>query len=288
MTEQQPGSTFSGNFGARLAALLGGRPVVAVVDLAGVIGHDAVGRRGLSHQRVAPALEAAFRVRSAKLVVLNINSPGGSAVQSRLIFRTIRRLSEKRKIPVAAFIEDVGASGGYILALAADAIYAEDSSIVGSIGVIAASFGFQDAIARLGVERRVHVAGENKSRLDPFRPETDEDIARLQVVLDDLHRQFIALVRDRRGARLKGGDDVFSGDFWTAADAQARGLIDGKAHLGDFLQERFGKTVRIKRFSPDRVSVFRRLFGGERVVSGPADLVIDRLAEGALWSRYGL
>jgi serine protease SohB len=238
------------------------KPLVSVLELYGTIGAVGVSRRSLSHHKTVSAIEAAFKPRRLSAVALAINSPGGSAVQSRLIHGSIRRAAERRKIPVYAFIEDAGASGGYILALAADEIYADGSSVIGSIGALAATFGFNEAIARLGVERRVYAAGEHKAALDPFRPENPEDVLRLKEALDDIHRQFIELVRERRGARLSGASDTFSGAFWTAKGALDRGLIDGVRQFGDFVREKFGEDVRIRRFSPERLSLLRRLFSG--------------------------
>jgi serine protease SohB len=280
------------NFAKRLWRLLpfvGAKPpVVSVIELAGVIGENVPGRRGLTYSRVEHAIEAAFKPRRLAAVALSINSPGGSPVQSRMIFSAIRRAAAKKNKPVFAFIEDLGVSGGYILALAGDEIYADASSIVGSIGVIAASFGFQEAIARLGVERRVHTAGESKSQLDPFRREDPKDVARLEAILEDMHRQFIELVKERRGGKLGADDDIFTGAFWTAEPAKARGLIDGTAHLADFMKARFGDDVKLKRIAPDRGSLLRRLFGGEAHGRRGGVELLAEIEERALWARYGL
>ncbi|MCA8894022.1 MAG: S49 family peptidase [Amphiplicatus sp.] len=267
-------------------------PVVTNLELRGVIGEGFVGRRGLAQGRMADAIEAAFKPKRLAAVALSINSPGGSPVQSRMIYQAVRRAAEKKKVPVYAFIEDVGASGGYILALAADEIYADASSVVGSIGVISAGFGFQEAMARFGVERRIHTAGESKSQLDPFRREDPKDVERLKAILDDLHAQFIALVRERRGEKLSGAPDTFTGAFWTAGPARERGLIDGTAHLTDFMKARFGETVKIRTVGGERVPLLRRLVGGE----GALPRGLEALPEAAwgaaeardLWARYGL
>ncbi len=277
----------------RLLPFVGGKPpVVSVIELAGVIGESAPGRRGLTFARVESAIEAAFRPGRLAAVALAINSPGGSPVQSRLIFSAIRRAAATKKKPVFAFIEDVGASGGYILALAADEIYADESSIVGSIGVIAASFGFPEAIARLGVERRVYAAGESKSQLDPFKREDPKDIARLEAILKDLHRQFIELVKERRGEKLGSDDDIFTGAFWTAGPAKARGLVDGTAHLADFMKARFGDDVKLRKIAIDRGSLLRRLLGGDALRQtdgqGSGAAILGAIEERALWARYGL
>ncbi len=264
------------------------RPRISVIELSGVIGSIGAGRKGLTLTRLEKTIEAAFKLGHIDAVALSINSPGGSAVQSRLIHNCIRRHAKERDIPVLAFIEDVGASGGYILSLAADEIYADESSIVGSIGVISATFGFEGLIAKAGVERRVYTAGANKSQLDPFQPENPEDVARLKEILDDIHAQFIALVRERRGDKILDNEDVFSGAFWAADAARARGLIDGTAQLGDFLRARFGKDVKIKRFSPEGGSLLRRILSGETTSSAVADALFDKAEARSLWARYGL
>jgi serine protease SohB len=273
-----------------MARLLRGRrrPLVTVLELSGVIGPGSPPRRSLSLSRMEPAIEAAFKPAALKAVALAINSPGGSAAQSRLLYGAIRREAERRKVPVFCFVEDVAASGGYILALAADEIYADSSSIIGSIGVIAAGFGFQEAIARLGVERRIHTAGENKSQLDPFRPEDAEDVARLETILSDLHAQFVELVKQRRGPKLADHADIFTGAFWSGPAAQVRGLIDGIAHLGEFIRARYGEDVRLRRIAPDRGSLLRRIVGGEIDVRLDAGSAIDELSARSLWRRFGL
>ena len=266
-------------------------PLVTVIELGGVIGANAPGRKGLTLQRLEKTIEAAFKPGKLAAVALAINSPGGSPVQSRLIHNEIRRRAEEKKVPVFTFIEDVGASGGYILSLAGDEIYADESSIVGSIGVIAGGFGFVDAIGKVGVERRVHTAGENKSILDPFKPEDPEEVKRLQTILDELHDQFIALVRARRPGKLSEDPEIFSGAFWTGPKAQKLGLIDGTAQLGDFLVSRFGKNVKIKRLSPEGGSLLKKLLsGGETATAGLVDPdgLIDAVERRAIWARYGL
>ncbi|WP_425410904.1 S49 family peptidase [Hyphococcus sp.] len=275
-----------------------GAPLVTVIDLAGVIGEaGGPGRKALSLKKVEKTLDEAFKPGKLAAVALAINSPGGSPVQSRLIMSAIRRHAAEKDVPVLAFIEDVGASGGYILALAGDEIYADESSIVGSIGVIAGGFGFHDAIGRLGVERRVHTAGENKSMLDPFQPEDPEDVKRLEIILDELHAQFKALVRERRTGKLADDEELFSGAVWTGPAAKQRGLIDEIAQLDDFLRDRFGKDVKVKRISPDSGSLLKKLLSGgdARAVAfeQPLSLVdtddfIAAAERRALWARYGL
>ena len=277
------------------------KPLVTVLELNGVIGAVGPGRRGLSLARMEKAVEEAFRPDNLWAVALSINSPGGSAVQSRLLYSKIRQLADEKKIPVFAFIEDVGASGGYILALAADEIYADESSVVGSIGVVSAGFGFKDAIERLGIERRVYTAGENKSMLDPFKEENDEDVAHLKDILAELHTQFIDLVKTRRGAKLElsgpdaeGQEDLFSGLIWTGRRAKERGLVDGIGRLSDFVRARYGKDAKIKRCSPQGGGFLRRLMAQDGSQSGSAPSLIDAEAlldaaeARALWARYGL
>ncbi|MFQ5562677.1 MAG: S49 family peptidase [Parvularculaceae bacterium] len=266
------------------------RPLVSVIELSGVIGAVGAGRKGLTLSRLEKAIEAAFKPQRLNAVALAINSPGGSPVQARLIFSAIRRCARKRQRPVLAFIEDVGASGGYILALAADEIYADESSVIGSIGVISATFGLQDMIAKAGVERRIYTAGENKSQLDPFRPEDPEDVARLKEILDDIHAQFISLVRERRGDKVADSknDEIYSGAFWTAEAARERGLIDGTAHLGDFLRTRYGEDVKIRKFSPEGPSLLKRLLSGEALSDLGPEALIEGAEARAMWARYGI
>jgi serine protease SohB len=266
-------------------------PTVAVIPLAGVIKASAGARGGLSHAGVEPLIKAAFKISGLVAVALQINSPGGSPVQSTLIFSTIRRHAKKAGVPVIAFVEDAAASGGYMLALAADEIFADASSVVGSIGVVSAGFGFGDLISRYGVERRIHTAGASKSQLDPFKAEDPEDVRRLQEILDDIHRHFVDLVKDRRGDRLQDADDIFSGAFWTAGGAQRRGLIDGVGHAGDVLRQRFGEKTKIRTFE-GKSPFFRRLMAssGRKIDQPPlsADEMIAEIEARALWSRYGL
>jgi signal peptide peptidase SppA len=285
-----------GVFSGLLARLrLGPRPpVVPVIPLAGVIGGvpgPALRGTGLSLAALNPALERAFKMRGAKAVALAINSPGGSPVQSALIAGRIRALAAEKKLPVLAFIEDVGASGGYWLALAGDEIFADASSIVGSIGVIHSSFGLHDAIARLGIERRIHTAGAKKGLLDPFEPQDPEDIDRLKAILHDVHASFKTMVRERRGARLTAADgEVFEGQVWTGRAAQELGLIDALGTLHGVLQARFGDKVKLPQVSAARPWWQRRL-GLSRARLEPAALVdgiLDHLAERALWARYEL
>lgn len=257
-------------------------PVVPVIRLQGAIGGTSrFGGAGLTDVGLAPILDRAFRRMRPAAVALVINSPGGSPVQSSLIAARIRRLAEEHKVPVHAFVEDMAGSGGYWLATAADDIWIDANSLVGSIGVISAGFGFHELIGRYGVERRVHTAGRSKSFLDPFRPQDEAEIARLRTLIEPMHANFIAQVRDRRGARLREeAADLFTGDVWIGAQAVELGLADGIDHLEPRMQAVFGPKVRLVPLGQRR-SLFQR-FGAE-VVDGAAGAA----TEAALRSRYG-
>mgnify|MGYP000235540269 CR=1 FL=1 len=254
-------------------------PLVAVVRLSGAIGM--AGRGSLSDTALAPILEKAFRRGKPDAVALEINSPGGSPVQSSLIGARIRRLSEELDVPVYAFVEDVAASGGYWLAASADEIWADDSSVLGSIGVISAGFGAHILLARQGVERRVYTAGDSKSMLDPFTPEKPEDVARLRVILGDIHDNFIAHVKARRGDKLDGKADLFTGEIWLARRATELGLIDGIGHLRPKMKERFGDKVQFRRYG------LRRPFLS-RLGANLAQDAITGIEERAAYARFGL
>ncbi len=237
-------------------------PVVPVVRLNGVIGVSSPLRPGLMLATTARTLERAFSVRRARAVALVINSPGGSPSQSHLIFRRIRQLAEEKNIPVLAFIEDVGASGGYMLACAADEIICDDYSIVGSIGVVGGSFGFPKLMEKLGVERRIYTSGDRKVMLDPFQDENPDDVKRIKAVQKDIHAHFIELVKDRRGARLKGTDKtLFSGEFWTATSAIDLGLADHLGEIRSALRERYGDKVRTPLIAEARNFLGRKIPG---------------------------
>ena len=261
-------------------------PVVNVLRLSGVISG---GRRNLNIIALARSIHRAFAPKKVKAVALLINSPGGSAAQSAQISRRIREMAEEKQKPVYAFVEDVAASGGYWLACAADEIYADESSIVGSVGVIFAGFGFNDLIARYGVERRVYTAGKRKSVLDPFQAERPEDVARIKEIGGDLHDYFKAWVSERRGARLRGEDEeLFEGDFWAGRRAKELGLIDGLGHLRPVLREKFGSRVRLRLVNPERGLLGGRLRMGASDPADWASAVTAAIEERALWSRYGL
>ena len=255
-------------------------PTVAVIRLNGTI---AAGGRGgaLDDIALAPMLERAFKRKKPVAVALSINSPGGSPVQSSLIAARIRRLADEKKLPVVAFVEDVAASGGYWLASAADEIWLDQSSIIGSIGVISANFGLHEFIGRHGVERRVHTAGKSKSMLDPFQAEKSADVKRLKALLDQMHETFIAQIRNRRGAKLSDDKALFTGEFWVGQKGVDLGLADGIGHLVPKMKERYGDKVRLIPYGPKR-----RLLSRLRAnIAGDA---LDVLEERAHFARFGL
>ncbi len=271
---------------------LGGGAVVPVVRLSGTIGFSTPLRPGLTLASVARPLEKAFTMRRASAVALLVNSPGGSPVQSHMIYLRIRQLAAEHKRPVIAFAEDVAASGGYMIACAGDEIICDKSTVIGSIGVIGGSFGFAGLMEKIGIERRLYTSGERKAMLDPFLPEKPEDVERLKSVQREIHEDFIALVKDSRGARLTGPEnDLFSGEFWTGRRAVTLGVADGIGDLRTVLRERFGDDVRMPLVAPER-SLFGRTRPGislaGRWQSGLTGDMISALEERALWSRYGL
>jgi signal peptide peptidase SppA len=273
------------------------KPVVAVIRLTGVIGQGASPlRSGLTVAGLNQPIEAAFRIKRLKAVALAINSPGGAPAQSSLILKRIRALADENEIPVFAFAEDVAASGGYMLACAADEIFADETSVIGSIGVVSAGFGFPGLLRRLGIERRLHTAGARKGILDPFSPERPEEVALLKSLQRDVHDSFKDIVRDRRAGKLKADEEVlFNGEFWTGRQALELGLIDGIGELTAVMKERFGDKVRFRPVGP-RQSWLKRKFGAAWPGGGSASshagaIAGDLLAvieERALWGRFGL
>ena len=274
-------------------------PVVPVLRFSGAIGMAAPLRPGLSIATLAVPIEKAFSMSKAKSVAVVINSPGGSPVQSSLLFKRLRQLADETDKKLYVFCEDVAASGGYYLAVAGDEIYADASSIVGSIGVISASFGLDKAIERLGIERRVYTAGTNKGALDPFQPEKADDIERLKAIQRSVHDVFIGVVKDRRLGRLKGPDsELFSGAFWSATEALELGLIDGISDVRTKMREVHGENVRLRVVPIERgwlASRLRRLpsilGASDRVAHQGlafADDLVSAVEIRALWSRFGL
>jgi signal peptide peptidase SppA len=265
-----------------------GGVVVPVVRLQGVIAADPRPDR-LNIAGVAPLLEKAFAIKGAPAVAIVVNSPGGSAVQSRLISKRIRDLADERGRRVLVFVEDAAASGGYFIAVAGDEIIADPSSIVGSIGVIYSGFGFVEALEKLGVERRLYTAGINKSTLDPFLPAKQGDIERVKRLETDIHEVFIAHVKSRRGERLKGSDELlFTGEFWTGTRGLELGLVDGLGDLAETLKVRFGKSVRLKAIAPRRPFLALPRFGLGGSLGGVATDLATHIEDRALWARLGL
>ncbi len=282
------------------------RPVVSVVRLYGVISPSGRVTPSLSLRALAPVFDRAFEGKNLKAVALLINSPGGSAAQSMLIFRRLRALAQEKEVPVYAFAEDAAASGGYLIACAADEIFASESSIVGSVGVVAATFGFHELVKRLGIERRVYTAGSEKTLLDPFKPVDPADVERLSAVQGDIHDAFKAIVRERRGVRLKGPEtELFSGAFWTGRQGVTLGLIDGIGDLRTEMRRRYGKNVRFRVIPPERpYGRLARLTARSDAPPGLSDLgladllgaaapgavrdIFAALEERAWWNRLGL
>ncbi|MCO5731108.1 S49 family peptidase [Rhizobium sp. SSA_523] len=250
----------------------------------------------LNLANVASSLEKAFSKKDAPLVAISINSPGGSPVQSRLIYQRIRSLAEEKNKRVLVFVEDVAASGGYMIALAGDEIFVDPTSIVGSIGVVSGGFGFPELLAKIGVERRVYTAGENKVLLDPFQPEKEGDVEYLKTLQLDIHKVFIDMVKLRRGDRLAEDATIFSGLFWTGTRGVDLGLVDGIGEMREVLRRRYGPKTRLELVGGARGLLGRRLPGislatgapGEHLAASAAQGLAQTLEERALWGRYGL
>ena len=279
------------------ARLRRGAAVVPVVRLSGVIGAVTPLRPGMSLAGVARVLERAFAMKHAKAVALVINSPGGSPVQSRQIYLRIRQLAAEKKLPVLVFVEDVAASGGYMVACAGDEIICDPSSILGSIGVVGGTFGFQELIRKIGVERRLYTAGAHKAMLDPFLPENPDDVARVKALQREIHAIFIALVKQSRGSRLKGADDVlFSGEYWAGDSSVSLGLADAIGDLRSTLRARYGDKVLTPVVAPPS-GMLSGLFGRKSAgagalaslegVAGLPDELISALETRAIWARFG-
>src|SRR5450432_271670 len=273
-----------------------GTAVVPVVRLSGVIGAVTPLRPGMTLAGVAKMLERAFATKNAKAVALVINSPGGSPVQSRQIYLRIRQLAAEKKLPVLVFVEDVAASGGYMIACAGDEIFCDPSSILGSIGVVGGSFGFQELIKKIGVERRLYTAGEHKAMLDPFLPENPDDVARVKALQREIHALFIALVKGSRGNRLKGSDDVlFSGEYWAGETSVSLGLADAIGDLRSTLRARYGDKVKTPVVAPPTgllSGLLGRKSGAGTAVSldglsGLPGELISALETRAIWAKFG-
>ena len=302
MTDQTGASRGSPSLIERLMEFLPERlrpaaAVVPVVRLSGTIGAVTPLRPGLMLAGLAKTLERAFATKNAKAVALVINSPGGSPVQSRQIYLRIRQLAAEKKLPVLVFVEDVAASGGYMIACAGDEIFCDPSSILGSIGVVGGTFGFQELIRKIGVERRLYTAGAHKAMLDPFLPEDPDDVARVKALQREIHAIFIALVKQSRGARLKGADDVlFSGEYWAGETSVALGLADAIGDLRATLRARYGDKVKTPLVAPasgvlaglfGRKSAGAGVFGGLDGTAGLPDELISALESRAIWAKFG-
>jgi len=261
------------------------KKIIPHVKLSGVIGNVGKFKQGIDFSSQEEILKKAFEIKKAPAVAISINSPGGSPVQSHLIHDYIRYLAKKNKKKVIIFAEDVAASGGYLIACSGDEIYGNQSSIVGSIGVIYSSFGFKDLIQKIGVQRRVYTAGKNKSTLDPFMDEKKEDIERLKNIQLDLHKDFIDVVEKSRSSKLKkeSGIELFSGEFWSGTKAKDLGLIDGIGNANEILRQKYGEEVIIKKFEKSKGWLARKLSSSEN----HADKVISILEERSIWQRYG-
>src|SRR6202789_1386266 len=277
------------------ARLRRGTAVVPVVRLSGTIGAVTPLRPGMSLAGVARTLERAFATKNARAVALVINSPGGSPVQSRQIYLRIRQLAAEKKLPVLVFVEDVAASGGYMIACAGDEIFCDPSSILGSIGVVGGSFGFQELIKKIGVERRLYTAGAHKAMLDPFKPENPDDVARVKALQGEIHAIFIALVKQSRGSRLKGADDVlFTGEYWAGETSVSLGLADAIGDMRSILRARYGDKVRTPVIAP-AAGMLSGLLGRKSAgtlaslegIPGLPEQVISALESRAIWARFG-
>ena len=302
MTEQIDNRSRWPSLVDRLTALIPerlrpGKAVVPVVRLSGLIGAVTPLRPGMSLAGVAKTLERAFATKGAKAVALVINSPGGSPVQSRQIYLRIRQLAAEKKLPVLVFVEDVAASGGYMLACAGDEIFCDPSSILGSIGVVGGSFGFQELIKKVGIERRLYTAGAHKAMLDPFLPENPDDVARVKALQREIHAIFIALVKQSRGNRLKGADDVlFTGEYWAGETSVSLGLADAIGELRSTLRARFGDKVLTPVIAPStgllsgllgRKSAGAGALSSLEAVAGLPDEMISALETRAIWAKFG-
>jgi len=279
------------------ARLRPGTAIVPVVRLSGLIGSVTPLRQGMTLAGLARTLERAFAIKNARAVALLINSPGGSPVQSRQIYLRIRQLAAEKKLPVLVFVEDVAASGGYMIACAGDEIFCDPSSILGSIGVVGGTFGLQELIRKVGIERRLYTAGEHKAMLDPFLPENPDDVARLKAIQREIHAIFIALVKQSRGARLKGADDVlFTGEYWAGDTSVSLGLADAIGDLRATLRSRYGEKVLTPVIAPSAgllSGLLGRKSGGAGTlapldgIGGLPDEVISALESRAIWAKFG-
>ncbi len=262
------------------------KKVVPIIRLSGVIGNVGKFKQGIDFIGQQELIQKAFSVKKISAVAISINSPGGSPVQSHLIYSYIRKMAKKKKVKVLVFAEDVAASGGYLIACAGDEIYANSSSIIGSIGVIYSSFGFQELIKKIGVQRRIYTAGKNKSTLDPFKEEREEDIERLKKIQLDLHADFIKVVEESRSSKLNKnlGPDLFTGEFWSGSKSKELGLVDEIGNVDEILKEKFGEDVVIKKFEKQKGWLSKKLSAS---TENQIDQLLQGLEERSIWQRYG-
>ena len=263
------------------------KKIIPHVRMTGIIGSAGRFKQGLELANQRDILKKAFSLKKISHVAISINSPGGSPVQSHLIYSYIKELAEKKKVKVLIFAEDVAASGGYFIACSGDEIYANSSSIIGSIGVISASFGFKDLIQKIGVQRRVYTAGKNKSTLDPFVEEKDEDVKRLKNIQLELHEDFIKVVEKSRGSKLKDPEknNIFTGEFWTGKTSLKLGLVDGIGNMDQVLKKKFGDNVIIKNFEKPKGFIARKLSSS---VQDPVEKLANIIEEKSMWQKFGL
>ena len=262
------------------------KSLIAHIRLSGVIGNVGRFQQGLSYASHHEIIKKAFSLKKIKAVAITINSPGGSPVQSHLLYSLIRKLADEKKVKVITFAEDVPASGGYMLACAGDEIYANASSILGSIGVIYSGFGFQELIKKAGVERRVHTAGTSKSILDPFVEEKPEDIQKLKAIQEELHKEFILLVKNSRKGKITLADDkLFTGEFWAGSKSKELGLIDGIGNMFQVIEDQFGKDVKVKNFEKQEGWLKKKLSSS---MANAASSIVSELETRSFWNKFGL
>ena len=263
------------------------KKIVSHIRLSGIIGNVGKFKQGIDFSSQQEIINKAFSVEDIEAVAISINSPGGSPVQSHLIYSYVKKMAKKNNVKVLVFAEDVAASGGYLIACAGDEIYANSSSIIGSIGVIYSSFGLQELIKKVGIQRRIYTAGKNKSTLDPFVDEKKEDIERLKKIQLDLHADFIKVVEESRSSKLKKKEntDLFTGKFWSGSKSKELGLVDGLGNADEILKEKFGEDVVIKKFEKSKSWISKKLSGGSE---SQIETLIQLLEERSIWQKYGL
>jgi signal peptide peptidase SppA len=263
------------------------KKTVSHIRLSGIIGNVGKFKQGIDFSSQQEIIKKAFSVEKIEAVAISINSPGGSPVQSHLIYSYVRKMAKEKNVKVLVFAEDVAASGGYLIACAGDEIYANSSSIIGSIGVIYSSFGLQELIKKAGIQRRIYTAGKNKSTLDPFVDEKKEDIERLKKIQLDLHADFIRVVEESRSSKLKKEEntDLFTGEFWSGSKSKELGLIDDLGNADEILKEKFGEDVVIKKFEKPKGWLSKKISGSSE---NQIETLVQLLEERTIWQKYGL